>query len=104
MTTPGVHRPARKNAMLSSDGEHAYLTDDVRLIRSAYANKDELKVETSYLHIIPNQDIAKTDKPVQISDSQTRITSVGLEFNNQTRILKLLSNVRGTYEKSKPTR
>ncbi len=93
-----------KTAMLSSDGEHAYLTDDVRLIRSAYANKDELKVETSYLHVIPNQDIAKTDKPVQISDTNTRITSVGLEFNNQTRILKLLSNVRGTYETSQPTR
>ncbi len=93
-----------KNAMLSSDGENAYLTDDVRLIRSAYADKDELKVETSYLHVIPNQDIAKTDKPVQISDLHTRITSVGLEFNNQTRILKLLSNVRGTYEISKPTR
>ena len=93
-----------KNAMLSGDGDNVYLTDDVRLIRSAYAHKDELKVETSYLHVIPDEDIAKTDKPVQISDSQTRITSVGLEFNNRTRILKLLSNVRGTYENSPPTR
>ena len=93
-----------KHAMLSSDGEDVYLTDDVRLLRSASGNKGELKVETSYLHVVPNQDIAKTDKPVQISDSQTRITSVGLEFNNRTRILKLLSNVRGTYENSSPTR
>lgn len=93
-----------KNAMLSSNGENAYLTDDVRLVRSAYADKSELTVRTSYLHIIPDDDIAKTDKPVQIYDANTLITSVGLEFNNQTLILKLLSNVRGTYEKPKPTR
>lgn len=93
-----------KNAMLSSNGENAYLTDDVRLVRSAYADKSELTVRTSYLHIIPDDDIAKTDKSVQIYDANTLITSVGLEFNNQTLILKLLSNVRGTYEKPKPTR
>ena len=93
-----------KNAMLSSNGENAYLTDDVRLVRSAYADKSELTVRTSYLHIIPDADIAKTDKPVRIYDANTLITSVGLEFNNETRILKLLSNVRGRYEKSKPAR
>ena len=87
-----------KTALLSGDGENAYLIDDVILIRSAYADKAELKVETSYLHVVPNLDIAKTDKPVQISDLHTRTTAVGLEFNNQTRVLKLLSNVRGTYE------
>jgi len=90
-----------KNAMLSSNGENAYLTDDVRLVRSAYADKSELTVRTSYLHIIPDDDIAKTDKPVQIYDANTLITSVGLEFNNRTRILKLLSNVRGRYENPK---
>jgi lipopolysaccharide export system protein LptC len=93
-----------KNAVLSSNGENAYLSDDVRLVRSAYADKSELTVQTSYLHIIPDADIAKTDKQVQISDANTLITSVGLEFNNETRILKLLSNVRGRYEKSKPVR
>jgi lipopolysaccharide export system protein LptC len=87
-----------KNAMLSSDGENAYLTDDVRLVRSAYAKKSELRVETSYLHVIPDQEIARTDKPVQIADLHIRINSVGLEFNNQARTLKLLSNVRSTYE------
>jgi lipopolysaccharide export system protein LptC len=95
---------AAKNALVSSDGENIYLTDDVSLIRSADADKGELKVETSYLHVIPDQDVAKTDRPVQITDAHTRITSVGLEFNNQTRILKLLSNVRSTYDNPQPAR
>jgi lipopolysaccharide export system protein LptC len=93
-----------KTALLSSNGENAYLTDDVRLVRSAYADKSELTMQTSWLHIIPNDDIAKTDRPVKIYDANTLITSVGLEFNNETRVLKLLSNVRGTYAKSKPVR
>ncbi|MBI2223955.1 MAG: LPS export ABC transporter periplasmic protein LptC [Betaproteobacteria bacterium] len=93
-----------KTAMISSNGENAYLTDDVRLVRSAYADKSEMTMQTSYLHLIPDADIAKTDKPVRVSDARILITAVGLEFNNQTRILKLLSNVRGRYEKPKPKR
>lgn len=93
-----------KSAMLSSNGENAYLTDDVRLVRPAYADNSELTMQTSWLHIIPDGNVAKTDKPVQITDANTLITSVGLEFNNETRILKLLSNVRGKYKKPKPAR
>jgi lipopolysaccharide export system protein LptC len=93
-----------KTAMISSNGDNAYLTDDVRLVRSAYADKSALTVQTSYLHVIPDDDIAKTDKPVRISDAHILITAVGLEFNNQTRILKLLSNVRGRYEIPKSKR
>jgi len=91
-----------KNAMLSSNGENVYLTDNVRLVRSAYADKSEMTMLTSYLHVVPDDDVAETDKPVHIQDANTLITSVGLEFNNRTRILKLLSNVRGRYEKPKP--
>lgn len=93
-----------KTALLSSNGENAYLSDDVRLVRVAYADKSELTMRTTWLHVIPDDNIAKTDKPVQIQDANTLITSVGLEFNNETRILKLLSNVRGRYEKPKPAR
>jgi lipopolysaccharide export system protein LptC len=93
-----------KSALVSSDGENAYLNDNVRVVRSAFGKKSEMTMLTSYLHIIPESDIAKTDKPVKLYDANTLITSVGLEFNNETHILKLLSNVRGTYETPKPAR
>ncbi len=93
-----------KTAMISSNGDEVFLKDDVRLVRSAYADKSELTMQTSYLHVIPDADIAKTDQPVRVSDAHMLITAVGLELNNQTRVLKLLSNVRGRYEKSKPKR
>ena len=90
-----------KTATLSSNGENVYLIDDVRLVRSPYENRSELTVLTTWMHVIPNDGIAKTDKPVRIQDATTLITSDGLEFNNETHILKLLSNVRGRYEKTK---
>jgi lipopolysaccharide export system protein LptC len=93
-----------KTAMISSNGENVYLTDGVRLVRAAYADKSELTMQTSYLHVIPDDDLAQTDKPVQVSDAHMLITAVGLEFNNQTRILKLMSHVRGRYEKPQSRR
>jgi len=90
-----------KTATLSSNGENAYLNDDVRLVRAAYAEHSELTVATTWLHVIPDDGIAKTDKPVRIHDANTLITSDGLEFDNETHILKLLSNVRGRYEKKR---
>jgi lipopolysaccharide export system protein LptC len=98
----GVTVTARsKTATVSSNGENAYLSDDVRLTRSAYGKHSELTMLTTWLHVIPDGGFAKTDKPVRITDASTVITSDGLEFNNETRILKLLSNVRGRYEKSR---
>ena len=90
-----------KTAKLSSNGDHVYLQDDVRLTRSPYQNHSELVMLTSWLHVVPDDGTAQTDKPVRIQDVTTLITSDGLEFDNKTRILKLLSNVRGRYEKAK---
>ena len=90
-----------KTAKLSSNGDNVYLQDDVRLTRSAYENHSELVMLTTWLHVVPDDGTARTDKPVRIQDATTLITSDGLEFDNKTRILKLLSNVRGSYAKPK---
>jgi lipopolysaccharide export system protein LptC len=90
-----------KTAKLSSNADDVYLQDNVRLTRSPYAEHSELNMTTTWLHVVPDAGTAKTDKPVRIEDATTVITSDGLEFNNNTRILNLLSNVRGRYEKPK---
>ncbi|NBR27140.1 MAG: LPS export ABC transporter periplasmic protein LptC [Betaproteobacteria bacterium] len=93
-----------KKALLSGDGENAYLSDEVRLVRSARDKNSELIVETTWLHVMPEAHIAQTDREVKIYDANMLITAVGLELNSETRILKLLSNVRGRYEKKRPAR
>jgi lipopolysaccharide export system protein LptC len=86
-----------REALISSNGENIYFIGEVRVVRAAYADKSELVVKTDYLHVIPDDDIARTDREVTIADAHTVVTAVGLELNNQTRVLKLLSRVRGTY-------
>ena len=78
-------------------GDDVFFRGDVQIIRSAYASSAELGVFTSFLHVIPDQDLAKTDKPVRIVEGNSTASSVGLEFNNVTREIKLLSEVKARY-------
>ncbi len=93
-----------RTALVSSNGEEVFLHDNVKVVRAPYANHSALTLETSYLHVIPDNDFAETDQPVRIYDADTVVTGVGLEFNNATRIVKILSNVRGRYEKPQQPR
>lgn len=86
-------------ALLSRDGEHAYFTDHVLVTREADKDRSAMTLATSYLHLIPERDLALTDKPVSIRDANTNVDAVGLELNNQTHVIKLFSRVKGRYEK-----
>jgi lipopolysaccharide export system protein LptC len=90
-----------KQGVVSSNGDHVYFQDDVRVVRAAYDDQSELTLRTSFLHVIPDAHVAKTDRQVTILDGATVVTAVGLELNTETRELKLLSNVQGTYDPAK---
>lgn len=78
-------------------GDDVFFRGDVQIIREAYASNAELGVFTSFLHVIPDKDLAKTDKPVRMVEGSSTASSVGLEFNNATREIKLLSEVKASY-------
>ncbi len=84
-------------------GDDVFFRGDVQIIRSAYASNAELGVFTSFLHVIPDKDLAKTDKPVRMVEGNSTASSVGLEFNNVTREIKLLSEVKASYAIPKPS-
>jgi lipopolysaccharide export system protein LptC len=82
---------------LERDGENAYFIGNVQVRRDAYAENPELALYTSYLHVIPGLEIAKTDREVKMVSGNSTLEAVGLEFNNKTRTVNLLSKVRGSY-------
>jgi len=86
-----------RTARVSSGGEHIHFETDVRATRAAYANRSELVMETSYLHVTPDEHIARTDRPVTVTDAHTVARGIGLELNSETRIVKFLSQFRGTF-------
>jgi lipopolysaccharide export system protein LptC len=86
-----------RTARVSSGGENVYFEDDVRAVRAAYENRSEMTLETSFLHVLPDDSIARSDRPVTITDAHTVATAIGLELNSENRTVRFLSNFRGTY-------
>ena len=87
--------------VVSSKGEHVYFQDNVRVARAPYGNQSELVMRTSFLHVIPDAHLAKTDRHVTIINDAAVVTAVGLELNTESQELKLLSNVQSTYDPTK---
>ncbi len=85
-------------AEIDSGGENVYFRGDVRIDRPPYDANPRLGATTSYLHVIPDQEIAKTDQAVTMANGSSTARSVGLEFDNKTRRINLLSRVQAHYE------
>ena len=86
-----------KTATVSSGGEHVFFNTDVRATRAAHGNRSAMVLETSFLQVTPDEHIARTDRPVTITDAHTVAHAVGLELNSETRITRFLSEFKGTY-------
>ena len=90
-----------RRALVSSEGKTIDFEDDVKAVRTATPTQSELVLTTERLHVVPDEDYARTDSPVTIVDANTQVTAVGLELNNKAKVVKLLSNVRGSYVRKK---
>jgi lipopolysaccharide export system protein LptC len=90
-----------RTALVSSEGKTVDFQDDVVAVREATGSQGEMTLTTELLHVVPDDDYARTDSPVKIVDANTQVTAVGLELIDQGKVVKLLSNVRGSYVKQK---
>lgn len=93
---PTIHTIAQRG-IVSSKGDEIFLHGDVEVLREASGQRSELTLQTEYLHILPNEDIANTDRAVTIADAGSTTHATGLEMNNKARTLKLLSKVRSEH-------
>ncbi|MGH8745007.1 MAG: LPS export ABC transporter periplasmic protein LptC, partial [Burkholderiales bacterium] len=77
---------------------------DVLLVRAADGEHPEMRMRTSFLHIVSAKSLALTDRQVTISDDEQSITGRGMEYNNELGRLTLHERVRSRIEpeKSKP--
>jgi len=82
------------SAELSKGNEDIYLFGNVNVVRGDEANKDIVTMVTDSLHLVPDQEIVKTDRPVTITKMNTIVNSVGMQLNNKTGIIELHSKVK----------
>ncbi|MCG6875860.1 MAG: LPS export ABC transporter periplasmic protein LptC [Betaproteobacteria bacterium] len=92
--------PVRVSAVrgtVSGDGKELHLQGDVVIVRDKAPGRGELRVETNYLEVIPDAEIARTPEHVVITQDGSRLEGVGMVFDNKARELELRSLVSGTY-------
>lgn len=82
---------------VTKDGKEVHFYDNVVVTRDATPSRPELRVDTSYLMVLPDPDIARTPERVVITEAGSRLSGVGMEANNKTHEFELKSDVHGTY-------
>lgn len=96
--TKPATRVLSERGRISSNGENVYFMDNVKVVRAATADKGEMSVLTSYLHVIPDQGIAQTDRAVTILQApRTVVTANSMFYDKKQGILNLRDKVRVHY-------
>ncbi|OWW22338.1 LPS export ABC transporter periplasmic protein LptC [Noviherbaspirillum denitrificans] len=83
---------------VNSDNSKVHLYDNVQMDRPATPTSQSVHIRTEYMLVLPDDDVMKTDRPVEITTDRARLTGTGMLANNATRELNLTSNVHGTYQ------
>ncbi len=83
--------------VLDQDGERVVLSGNVRLERQNADDTPDMLIETTELTLRPDDDVAFTHEPATITrEDGSRITGIGMHYDNQTRRLRVDSNTRVT--------
>jgi lipopolysaccharide export system protein LptC len=87
-----------ERARIDGDSSKVHLYDNVHMDRPASPKSDRLQVKSEYMLVLPDDDVVRTDKPVEITLGKSTLNGIGMFANNATRELRLSSNVHGTYQ------
>jgi len=99
MQAPTTIRAQR--AKVNSDNSEVHLYDNVHMDKPGSADSEPVQMRSEYMLVLPDDDVMKTDKPVEITVGNSVLTGTGMFANNATREFRLTSNVHGTYQAPK---
>ncbi len=78
---------------VTSDAEQVELMGNVVLKRAGTSVDPPLEAYSSYMKVLPEQDIASTNKPVQVIHGGSKVWADSMEFNNTERSVKMNEGV-----------
>lgn len=84
-------------AKIEDNNSKVNMYGNVNADRLATPKSSKLHLQSEYLQLLPDDDIMTSDKAVEITVDQSKMTGIGMYANNATMQLRLLNNVRGTY-------
>lgn len=94
-------RANAERGRLSKDRDEMFFYGNVVMTRSAGKSEPEMRIQTEYLHVLTDKDIARSDKLVRISEGPSVLTGIGMEYEHKIKHLALHSQVKGSYAKRK---
>jgi lipopolysaccharide export system protein LptC len=86
---------------VSANGEEIFLYDNVVLVREADDERPEARLTTSFLHVLRERSLVRTDREVLIVEDTRSLSGRGMEYNSESRVFTLLADVRGRFEPKK---
>lgn len=102
MHSYGKDRPpmvsSSRYATVQNDNTEIRMYDNVHIDRPASATKPRFQLKTSYLLLLPDEDVMKTPKPVELQQGASVLTGVGMYANNTTGEFQLDGDVKGRYQ------
>lgn len=88
-----------ESGTVPAGGREVFLNGKVFIVRAKAPGFRDIKIITSNLRVLPEQDFAETKEWTDIIMPPDRTSGTGMEVTFSTPIhLKLLANVRGRYE------
>src|SRR5262249_11262178 len=82
---------------LSQDGEEVFLFGNVLLVRDAAADRPEARMRPTFLHVVRNRAVVRTDRDVLITEGDRELSGRGMEYYNDSRQFFLRENVHGRF-------
>jgi lipopolysaccharide export system protein LptC len=85
------------NGLVSQNQNQIDLTGNVDIQRPAGPGADPMRIRTEVLTILPDDEIAKTDKPIHMTLGSASVDAVGMVANNATQQIALGGRGKMTY-------
>lgn len=93
---PMVSRSLR--ATVTNDSTEVHMYDNVHIDKPASTKSQQFQLKTSYLLLLPDEDVMKTPKPVELQLGKSILNGSGMFANNATGEFRLSSKVTGQYQ------
>jgi lipopolysaccharide export system protein LptC len=90
-----------KQGLVGPDAREVTLVGNVRGTRAATATDPEIVFTTSHLTVFPDDEVARTNAAVTITQGASVVRGVGMEADNKTQVYQLLSQVNSTIAKKR---
>ncbi|WAW10855.1 LPS export ABC transporter periplasmic protein LptC [Oxalobacter vibrioformis] len=84
-------------AFIEDVNSKIHMHENVVVIRPPTGDTEAFRMTTEYLLVLPDEDIMRTDREVIAYQGSATMTGIGMESNNATRELFLLSRAKVVY-------